>query len=75
MWINAIAAAIVCGAILYDVVNNTERKKPCDMCKNLKYKGGIGAWKYRCAINGKFDVAPKYCCDFRPREDSEKEKS
>lgn len=76
IWIQAIAAGAVCGAILYDVIKSHKKKPICDSCKNLLRKGG-GLWEYYCyapmcvgRVN-KFDYPPEYCSRYEKREDCE----
>lgn len=78
IWIQAIAAAVVCGAILIDVVDRkTNKSSMCDTCKQLRRKNRrtMNNYKYECGClrigYNYFNKPPEYCAYYEPREDGE----
>ena len=78
IWIQAIAAAVVCGAILIDVADRKTRKASmCDTCKQLRRKNrrNMSDYRYECGCskiyNSYFDKPPEYCAYYEPREEGE----
>jgi len=78
IWIQAITAAVVCGAILLDVSRNKNKKKlMCDSCKYLarKNRRRFGEFRYVCDCSDVsrhfFDVPPEYCGYYKSRTEDE----
>ena len=73
MILEAIATAVVCGAIIYDVTHNQDGSCcQCESCKYLKRKNNVSrfsdTWIYNCDKFGGFDKPPKYCREYKSRE-------
>jgi hypothetical protein len=78
IWIQAIAAAVVCCAILIDVADRKTRKASmCDTCKLLirKNRRSMYDYRYECGCSrincNCFDKQPEYCAYYEPREKGE----
>ena len=77
MILEAIATAVVCGAIIYDVTHNQDGSCcQCESCKHLKRKNNAtrfsDMWVYICDKYGGFDKPPKYCREYKSREGVQK---
>lgn len=75
IWLQVLATAVFCGAVIYETVKNSKKVPPCETCKHLKRKGG-GFWKYVCDkpvdyFLKEFDKPPEYCVNYESREDGE----
>lgn len=74
IWLQVLATAVFCGAVLTETFKSNKKKIPCDTCKHLLKKGG-GVWKYYCGnpvlYSGEFDKPPEYCVNYESREDGE----
>ena len=74
IWIQALSALTVCGAIVADVVMNNRKQKShlCDYCINLKRKDPSQYLKYDCTQYGKFKSCPEFCGYYKLRPKEEK---
>ena len=77
MILEAIATAVVCGAIIYDVTHNQDESCcQCESCKHLKRKNNAtrfsDIWIYICDKYGGFDKPPKYCREYKSQEGVQK---
>lgn len=78
IWIQAIVAAVVCGAILIDVADRkTNKASTCDTCKQLRRKNRrtMSYYRYECGCSridsNYFEKPPEYCAYYEPREEGE----
>ena len=75
IWLQVLATAVFCGAVLTETFKSNKKKIPCDTCEHLRRKGG-GYWKYECSMpvnsySHEFDKPPEYCVNYESREDGE----
>lgn len=77
IWLQIIAAATVCGAIIVDVAKNNsrddQRQTDCDSCALLtqKHRKSINIYAYHCSAYGGFDEAPLFCSHYKKRREEE----
>ncbi|MBR6253170.1 MAG: hypothetical protein IKR04_04980 [Clostridia bacterium] len=75
VWLQIVATAIVCGAIIVDVAKNNHQdnnyKTDCNFCALLERKnhGGLSEFKYICKEHGGFDKPPIFCADYKKRNE------
>lgn len=74
IWLQILAVATVCGAIIIDATKGgyeKTKRKLCESCIYLKTKSKGTYWKYYCDMHDGFDRCPEYCRDYREREPKE----
>ncbi len=77
IWLQIIAVATVCGAIIADVAKNNsqcdQRITDCESCALLQVKNrrSLEEFRYRCSKHGGFDKAPLFCSDYKKRSEED----